>query len=705
MPTQAQALSAARKIKAVISTEQIPDDERDAAIQEVLRRTGFQSIDDIRQMIGGTVTGFGQQALKGATIGLDDEITGFVAGDEARESERLEKQLFEHTNPVQSVAGQITGLAGAALATRGASLRLATGLRLGKIASDVAERLGRTFTGRLGRGAITGATGAAVEGFNEGQGGFQNRAQQAGRGALEGAIVGGPLDAVGSPVLHSVAGGTANFILNFLRPISNTLSPAAAERRARSVAREDIASRLTQSPEEVAQELKRRRALGVPAVAGDIDQGLQDAASGVSASGTPAGARLVEELDIRQRGPKLPALPGQRDNTKSSGGRVIRALDTALDTPERGLGFLSSLEGRQTQTAAPLYEAALPMVLPRNQTVATILKTPNGSKAIKEAQAALANKVEVDPATGAASTKELGDIIDKDGNVAILTVETIDQIKRGFDRAIAKDLRKNPERARDLIRNKNLLLEKVDLATAKTAGDRTSSPYWQARNAWAGDAQVATAYEAGTLWTRRSLNAEQLDAELGKVVDLIHDGDAVQSASVREAFRAGALQSIEDLIVTAPDGADAVRKLIGSEGNRRKLRRLFDDESKFNRLMDILSAEGDATRLFNRTVKGIDSAGRRAQQEIAAEAEGRTNRGLVQMVLDAAEGPGKLRNVQSAADERRRMIMATDPSVVREMPVPRDAPAPGSSIGNVAAPFVAGQQAQGLLLDENDVGF
>lgn len=177
--------------------------------------------------------GFKQELLDLPTFGTADEISaaGGAAGrslhqlfsgqtptpganyDAILPQVRASKAQYESEHPFWSTAAQIAGLgigAPAAAGARAIPSIAQIGARAGEAVGDAT---GLPTLGRVIGGAITGGVGAGAYGFGSGEGGLQNRLQNAENLGETGAIIGGaiPLAAkAGSTLAHAVTGGGVN---------------------------------------------------------------------------------------------------------------------------------------------------------------------------------------------------------------------------------------------------------------------------------------------------------------------------------------------------------------------------------------------------------------------------------------------------------------------------------------------------------------
>ena len=134
---------------------------------------------------------------QGATFGLSDEILGALDPTKTREDYRDILERSQEQYPTQSIATDIAGgiapVVGSAIATGGASLIPAATTTLGK----------------MGIGAGVGTGIGLLEGFGRGEGGFGERAKQAGKTAAITGPTGGLLAGTGALVSKVTPAGRA----------------------------------------------------------------------------------------------------------------------------------------------------------------------------------------------------------------------------------------------------------------------------------------------------------------------------------------------------------------------------------------------------------------------------------------------------------------------------------------------------------------
>jgi hypothetical protein len=152
----------------------------------------------------------------------------------------------------------------------------------------------------------------------------------------------------------------------------------------------------------------------------------------------------------------------------------------------------------------------------------------------------------------------------------ISNIDIIDATKQKLDDKISVALRQG-ERGlvRELTRVKNALVEEADKAIPE---------YQQARNLFAGKAQMESASEMGEHFFK--LKPKELE---GLVKSM---GDAE-----KRMFKLGAKNAILDRMEDIQTNADLVKRLFGKRGDIRKLSAVFDDEAALNRFSDVLERE------------------------------------------------------------------------------------------------------------------
>ena len=154
----------------------------------------------------------------------------------------------------------------------------------------------------------------------------------------------------------------------------------------------------------------------------------------------------------------------------------------------------------------------------------------------------------------------------------ITNFSIIDATKQQLDDSIGVAWRAGEKnRARDLVRLKNIMVEEAD---AQIPG------YKDARQLFAGQAALEGAADQGTLFLKMK------ERELAEHVRMM-------SESELRMFRLGAKQALFDAVDTLPTGSDAVKRLFGKNGDIAKLKLLFPDEPSFESFRTIMEQEAN----------------------------------------------------------------------------------------------------------------
>ncbi|MES2367713.1 MAG: cation-transporting P-type ATPase [Pseudomonadota bacterium] len=317
-----------------------------------------------------------------------------------------------------------------------------------------------------------------------------------------------------------------------LTALTQSLSSMSDEGAARLLA--DNMVREGISPEEAAQQLAR---LGPNAIPADANNSF---------------ARL-----LRAAVNEIPRLQGRANtvlNERQAGqaGRLASALDDSLGVP--GLNVNDEIERLRVVTAPVingLYERARATPMALSDSLRTLLNGKNSlGGAFRSAQRRVADK------------RAAGD--------QITHFDLIDATKQELDDQIGVALRAGENnRARDLVRLKNVMVEEAD---------RTVPDYKDARQMFAGRAALESAADQGTLFLK--MNPREVEGFTQGMGE-----------SELRMFRLGAKQAILDKIDTLPVGADGAKRLFGKNGDVSKLRNLFPDEKQFQQFSDALEQE------------------------------------------------------------------------------------------------------------------
>ena len=480
--------------------------------------------------IGGVPVGSSIQgainALQGPTMGFLDELAGAAAAPfgkykEVRDIVRGATQQFRQEYPV---TGALTSAMTSApmMLIGGAPVTAAKG-----IIAPAATTAGRLLTaGKVG--AIQGGIAGAGESTAEDVSGIA-------ADALKTAAQSGALGVAGQGVLGAVGAVGGN--------VAQRLSKTSAD----DYARTKLAEALSRSSGGIPV---RPGGAASPSRAADI-QFLGPEATIADVSGQ-SGKRL---LDV------LATLPGKtKDLTEQlirgrqigRTGRIMTAADEALGT--QGKGFVSSLnalEATQKAAQAP-FRAQLEGLSVRADD--DLMKILNREPAAFKAAADLARREGEIPID--LSKLKAGDDIPFDA---------LDTVKKALWTIAEKEKVNFAPTAESRAVNgiRVALTNKMDKLSPK---DAKGSIYKQARDAFAGPAELRSAIETG----RGAMKTDAIGVgELTKGM----------SASELEAFRVGALQSLRDKVGTEA-GQTSLLKMWKETGTSDKLKEIFGNDYK-----------------------------------------------------------------------------------------------------------------------------
>jgi len=480
--------------------------------------------------VGGVPVGSSVQgainALQGPTMGFLDELVGAAAApfgkyQQARDYVRGATQQFRQEYPIPAALTSAMTSAPMML-IGGAPVAAAKG-----VIAPAATTVGRLLTaGKVGtiQGGIAGAGESTAEDMS---GVAADAAKHAAQGGALGVAGQGVLGAVGA------VGG------NVLQRLSQT---SAAD-----YARTKLAEALSRSSGGIPV---RPGGAASPSRAADI-QFLGPEATIADVSGQ-AGKRL---LDL------LATLPGKtkdlteqliRGRQTGRTDRIMTAADEALGT--QGKGFVSSLnalEATQKAAQAP-FRAQLEGLSVRADD--DLMKILNREPAAFKAAADLARregKIPID-----LSKLKVGDDIPFDA---------LDTVKKALWTIAEKEKVNFAPTAESRAVNgiRVALTNKMDQLSPRDAG---GSIYKQARDAFAGPAELRSAIETG----RGAMKTDAIGVgELTKGM----------TASELEAFRVGALQSLRDKVGTEA-GQTSLLKMWKETGTSDKLKEIFGNDYK-----------------------------------------------------------------------------------------------------------------------------
>lgn len=264
-------------------------------------------------------------AGQGATFGFGDEIVAGVGAalspmtyDDALKAVRGELEAAREIRPKTTMGAEIGSGVLSALGGLG-----------------VAAKAAPTLAGKAAVGAGVGAAEGGLYGFGSGEGGFQNRATEAGKTAAIGGLVGGAAPALIAGV-KGVGSAIANPIASALNIPSNVRASAAIEK---------MMGRAGMTADDANNAIARAGAEGQPdfLLADALGNAGQRGLSGVARQPGDARQMIAETLMKRQDG---------------QGNRISTFIADALDAPNTAKARGADLTADMRKTAKASYDAA-----------------------------------------------------------------------------------------------------------------------------------------------------------------------------------------------------------------------------------------------------------------------------------------------------------------------------------------------------------
>jgi hypothetical protein len=607
---------------------QFPDGTDPAIIQATVKKLmAGGDMAKPEQTAGEAWKGFNDSVEQGASFGFMDEINaGIRSGirgvhnlatgkdadfggnyDRALADERGDFKAFEEAHPVIATGANIVGGLISSIPMAGTAMG------------------GKTALGVIGRAAATGAGTGAVSGFGAGEGGFDDRAISAGRGAAVGGVIG-----AGLPVLAKAGSEVVKLGRNVTGIGSNN----------RNVALDQLGRALERDGVTASDIAPAKGATDKPLAL--VDRGGKN---------TTSLGRTVEVI---------PGAGSDRAHTFLNE-RQLGQGERVGDDIAKGLGgddFYKTLDGLDAQRkadAAPLYKEAYKPQHVWSDEIETLTRDrPSVRQAMARAHK-IAEEEGRDP-------RGLGLVLDADGNVKLektaAGMQTLDYVKRGLDDV----LNSFPRHA---ITDK-LQLDEGGRAIEATRKrfvaelDRLNPKYKEARDAWGGPTQSMDAARLG-----RDFARGDPEATLVRFRQL--------SPGDQNIFRLGVARELQGTVANTKDGHDAVGKIFGSDGQRKRLEALFPDKPSFEAFEKAMKGEATMTKT-RRTVTG-NSATERIKAEMAdagalGDAAMDYAGGGVKGVLFglAQRGVAKSRGIgEKSADDLSKMLFDADPKTQRNV--------------------------------------
>lgn len=417
-------------------------------------------------------------------------------------------------------AGETIPMAlGAGTALRSMASKLGPQLAGESVGAGTLRQLaGTTAAQDVGLGAVSGA-GAAV---GEEEGGAS--------GALVGAILAPLAATAGTQVLKGLINTGAQGVEALTKSLSKMSEEGASKLLANAMVREGL------TPDDIALQMKQ---LGPEAIPADLGINFSRLLRTASNEIPRIEGRASDVLKARQA--------GQTD-------RIIDALDDASGTSTLNVDDeIVRLNEALGPKINDLYGQARAKSIEISPKLSSLFEGKSSiGRAQRKAQKRIADK------------RAAGDEI---GNI-----DVIDATKQELDDQIGKSLRQGEKnKARDLVRLKNVMVEEADTAIPE---------YKQARDLFAGKAQLENAADTGSMFFK--LKPREVD-EFTKSM-----GD-----SEKKMFKLGAKQAVIDKVEDLQTNADAVKRLFGKRGDVSKLKTLFDDDKAFKNFSDALEREAN----------------------------------------------------------------------------------------------------------------
>lgn len=478
--------------------------------------------------------------------------------------------------------------------------------------------LGRLIRNPYVRGAVTGAVTGGISGAGAAQPGSR------GQGAATGAIIGGGLGATVPAVMRSGSAGS-QWLRSRLTPTEKGATTTAAKNVNRALTQQGM------TPAQAAQQLAEDRAKGVPSTLANTGRrtvGLTE----VLAQRPGSAPEIIEN-----------ALEGQRLGARErTYGQVRQAI-----SPGDFYGEETKMVEQLRRQADNLYDKAYEIGQVNDGRIMDVLQHPrfqgfyNKAREIADTEAMAARLRGEDP-----SKFQLAEIYTVDPNgVAKLTqvpdVRTLDYIKRGIDATIDEGFRGKGMSTAEANALKDL--RKVFVNTIDEATGGPASPYFQARQAYAGDMEVLDALRAGMD------DFNKLDHE--EVMNLVKD----MTPAEKEAFRTGAVRNLYSRIMSPTQNINAAQRVIGAPEMQAKLQPLFDSPEKFELFKSALERE---SQLFQQSNQILGNSATFRRQAANAELQGGADTGA--FIGDMISGGGFFNSLTNAAARLARSAQMSD---------------------------------------------
>lgn len=498
-------------------------------------------------------------AMQGATLGVGDELSAGLSGvkqsakdlvtgggsqnpisdfsntyDAQLGSERKQLKEFSGAHPVLSTGLEIAGGLPTGLGTLVAGKKVLTAIAPGMMTSLQANapKLYRNLANIFGGAALGGATGAGT-----------TEDDKRVEGAVEGATTGAVLGAVIPPVL-SAAGIVAGPAFNALmRALGFSTSNKLAQKKVLEALEKDGIT-----PEDALKRIDELKGTSTPGVekpvtlldvSGENTQELTKRAGQVAG---PGRTKLGEKLEERQA---------------NQASRLIDDVRGLISTGGDYYGEAQKLIAKRSNESAPLYEAAwktpFAYIPGKYPILDKIIERPSMQGALKKA-VDLAKEKDLD----------IGD--------PTQSIQGLHYVKLALDDAITAVKRESGYGSTTL---KGIVETKKELTRFL---DKYGGTYAEAREKFAGPSALIDAMDEG-----KRIFKMHPDETRAAFKDL--------SQGEKDAFRSGVASSITDMVSSAADGSDVVKKLFGNKMKREQLRVIFDNPKVFEEFEKRMTTE------------------------------------------------------------------------------------------------------------------
>jgi hypothetical protein len=464
----------------------------------------------------------------------------------ALDYERARDRTFDDQNPIQSMAGKVTGGIAGTVAALPAAAATGTSALLGAGAKSVA--------GAIGRGTLAGVAQGAASGYGRADE-TQNAGQMAGRDAL----VGG---AFGAAVPAALSAGKAGFdvLANKLAP-SDILSSVPGKAR-------DFFMRQAGDPAALARLQSEMQRLGPNAVLADASPEMQMIARGAAAR-PGSRAPIIEALSTRDQGKNQ---------------RLAEALRRDLGDVVEPSAIRDGIKANQ-KALAPVYEDALTNA----KAVDTRALADSLDSQIVDARGGIRSSLEkARDMLNVYGTKEL----DPSPRAALQIRKSLDDMieaaKRGGEKELVGALvpiRKSIDEA---------------LATSAPGIKSADAQFAELARQGKGLDDGASVFRSGPEAVRPADLSRQV-AEQGV--------GTVGPSAVPFRMSQGARAEIDRIVGSNANDVAALRNQLKGEGdwNRDKLATLFGPE-KASRILKVLDNEGQMEATYRAVVGGSPTA-------------------------------------------------------------------------------------------------